>query len=100
MRETAANRWSGARGARRCPAAAGPPLGRPRAALEIQAEGDLARPLGQLRCMLGDRGVGGHGVRFSETPCSWPGASSIVWSWTRTWIGWALPGRELSRTWA
>jgi hypothetical protein len=53
-------------------------------AVEIQAEGDLARPLGQLRCVLGDRGVGGHGVRFSETPCSWPGASSIVWSWTRT----------------
>jgi hypothetical protein len=69
-------------------------------AVEIQTEGDLARPLGQLRCVLGDRGVDGHGVRFSETPCSWPGASSIVWTWTRTWIGWALPGRELSRTWA
>src|SRR4029450_8141965 len=39
-------------------------------AVEIQALGDLARPLGQLRCVLGDRGVGGHGVRFSETTLS------------------------------
>src|SRR5918994_7972491 len=47
--------------------------------------------------VLGGRGVGVHGVRASEISRSWPGASSTVWSWTRTWMGWAPPGRELSR---
>src|SRR4029453_16532952 len=65
-------------------------------AVEVQAEGDLASPLGQLLRVLGDRGGGGHRVRSRVTSRSWPGANSTVWSWTRTRIGWAAPGRELS----
>jgi cytochrome bd-type quinol oxidase subunit 1 len=40
--------------------------------------------------------AGGHADRLPSSGISrsWPGASSIVWSWTRIWIGWGTPGRE------
>jgi cytochrome bd-type quinol oxidase subunit 1 len=40
--------------------------------------------------------AGGHADRLPSSGISrsWPGPSSIVWSWTRIWIGWAGPGRE------
>jgi hypothetical protein len=34
--------------------------------VEVQAQRDLVGPLGQPCRVLGDRGVGGHGVRSSE----------------------------------
>lgn len=68
--------------------------------VEVQAQGDLLRPLHQPCRLLGDRGAGAHGVRPSETSRSWPGASSTVWSRTRTLMGAATPGREPSRMWS
>jgi hypothetical protein len=54
--------------------------------------------------MTGKRRTGdtssGHGRCSSGNSCWAPGLSSTVSSWTTTWMGGALPGRELTSMWS
>jgi hypothetical protein len=50
--------------------------------------------------VVGGRGVAGHGRCFRENACSVPGPSSMIWSRTRTLMGWAGPGRDLTSRWS
>ena len=70
-------------------------------AVEVQAEGDLVRPRRQPDGPLGQDSPGaGHGRRSRGNSCSAPGASSTVWSRTRTLMGGAGPGRDLTSRWS
>jgi len=69
--------------------------------VEVQAEGDLVRPRRQPDGPLGQDSPGaGHGRRSRGNSCSAPGASSTVWSRTRTLMGGAGPGRDLTSRWS